>query len=114
MNHQKLRCYKILILVAKKMPALMNMLPRGCHYLEDQLKRAISSAILNLAEGNARSSNKERRRFFDISLASIAESAAAIDIIAAYGYIPANLESELKNQLQSAYAMIMKLKKSII
>lgn len=114
MNHQKLRCYKTLILVAKKMPALIKTLPRGCYYLEDQLKRALSSAILNLSEGNARTSNKERSRFFDISLASIAESSSAIDIIAAYGYIAASLESDIKSDLRAAYAMIMKLKKSMI
>ena len=111
MNHQRLKCYRQLISVAKKMPTLTKMLPRGTAYIEDQLKRALSSAILNLAEGNGRTSKKERCRFFDISIASIAETASAIDIISAYGYIPAELEIELKSALRSSYAMIMNLKK---
>lgn len=52
MNHQKLKCYCELIDVAKKVPSLINTLPRGESYIIDQLKRALSSAILNLAEGN--------------------------------------------------------------
>lgn len=111
MNHQRLKCYCILLSIAKRMPRLTQMLPKGNYYIEDQLKRALSSAILNLAEGNGRTSIKERNRFFDISLASISEVAAGIDIISSYGYLPANHEEEIKNNLRSAYAMIMKLKK---
>ena len=52
-----------------------------------------------------------RNRFFDISLASISETSAAIDIISAYGFITANNEIALVNLLTRAYAMIIKLKK---
>lgn len=114
MNQQKLRCYQRLLCIARRVPTLMNMLPRGSYYLEDQLKRALASAILNLSEGNTRTSKKERSRFFDISLASISEVGAALDIISAYGYIPAVLESEIKTELNISYSMLMKLKKSDI
>jgi four helix bundle protein len=112
MNHQKLKCYVRLIDFAKRIPNLIQMLPRGESYIIDQLKRALASAILNLSEGNGRTSVRERSRFFDISLASIAEVSSAIDIIAAYRYIPANLEMQLKSELSIVYAMIFKLKKS--
>jgi four helix bundle protein len=86
-------------------------MPRGNYYLEDQLKRALSSAILNLSEGNARRSIKERNRFFDISLASIAETSSALDIINAYGYITAMVNEEIKSQLRLSYAMIMRMRR---
>ncbi|MFH1727498.1 MAG: four helix bundle protein [Pseudomonadota bacterium] len=39
----------------------------------DQLKRAAVSSVSNLAEGNGKTSLKDRKRFFEISLGSIAE-----------------------------------------
>ena len=90
---------------------LTRRLPRGSANIRDQLERAMSSAILNLAEGNGRRSIKDRNRFFDISLGSIAEVSAAIDIISAYGYIPAGYEHNLKSQLAKSYGMIMNLRR---
>ncbi len=111
MNHQKLKCYCLLLGVARKLPTLIKMMPKGNYFLEDQLKRALGSAILNLSEGNSRRSLKERNRFFDISLASIAETASALDIINAYGYITAMINEEIKSELRISYAMIMRLKR---
>ena len=111
MNHRKLKCYELLLESARSVPPILNQLPRGNAYIEDQIKRALSSAILNLAEGNGRRSVKERNRFFDISLASISETSAAIDIISAYGYVTATTENRIKDLLLRAYSMIFKLKK---
>jgi len=111
MNHQRLKCYCILLDVAKKMPSLVQQLPRGEHFILDQLKRALASAILNLSEGNGRISRKERTRFFDISLASISEAGSAIDIINAYGYISQKTAEEIKSDLKPAYAMIRRLQR---
>lgn len=66
---------------------------------------------LFLSFGNGRFSVKERNRFFDISLGSIAEVASAFDFTSAYGYISANELMYLKNELRASYAMIRKLKK---
>ncbi|MBI2341845.1 MAG: four helix bundle protein, partial [Deltaproteobacteria bacterium] len=38
-----------------------------------------------LAEGNARRSQVERRRFFEVSRASLAEVSACIDLMQAFG-----------------------------
>ena len=111
MNHNKLKCYGLLLDAARIVPSILNRLPRGNAYIEDQLKRALSSAILNLSEGNGRRSIKERNRFFDISLASISETSSAIDIISAYGYISSRVEMNIKTLLTRAYAMIIKLRK---
>jgi four helix bundle protein len=47
-------------------------------FLRSQLLRAASSIALNLQEGNGRSSRADRRRFFDISFASLRECQAVI------------------------------------
>ena len=111
MNHRRLKCYEKLLALAQRMPKLTARIPRGNWYIVDQLKRALASAILNLAEGNGRTSPKERARFFDISLASIAESASAIDVLEAYCLISRSEAIDFVEELRIAYAMIRNLKK---
>lgn len=55
-------------------------------YLEDQLLRASLSVALNLAEGSAKRSNKDRRRYYEIALASHRETQTLLELI--------NLEKE--------------------
>lgn len=109
--NQRLDCYKILVDVAKAMPSLIAKLPRGEGYLINQLKRAIASAILNLAEGNGRYSPKDRNRFFDFSLGSIKESIVAIEFATALNLVDLEFVQNLIGNLQHAYNMIRKLKK---
>ena len=48
--------------------------------LRDQLLRAASSVALNLAEGSAKRSPKDRARFYEIALASLREVQAILDL----------------------------------
>jgi len=64
----------------KEMPNLTSNWPVGNAYLIDQLKRAMSSILLNIAEGNGKRSQRERKRFFAIARGSTAEVAAIMDI----------------------------------
>ena len=49
--------------------------------LRNQFRRAVLSIVLNLAEGNAKPSSKERRRFYTTSLGSLREIQAILEII---------------------------------
>ena len=51
------------------------------YVLQDQLKRALHSIILNIAEGSSRKSDKDFRRFLFISMGSLNEVVACIDLI---------------------------------
>ena len=75
----------------------------------DQLKRALCSALLNLVEGNHRQSIKERKRFFEISRASISEVAGIVDIAHLLGFIPDQEQLALKSELLQIVKMIAKL-----
>jgi four helix bundle protein len=68
-NHRRLKCYQMSIFAAQRVPKLTARWPRGSYYLEDQFKRAVASIALNIAEGNGRTSPKERARFFSFARA---------------------------------------------
>jgi four helix bundle protein len=87
----------------------VSSLPLGSAYLADQIKRAVSSILLNQAEGNGRSSLKERRRFFDIAIGSATESSAIFDIIYSYGYIDEPTYNEAKDKLEQVIRILYKL-----
>jgi four helix bundle protein len=55
--------------------------------LADQLRRAGSSVLLNIVEGHRRV-GKDRAHHYRIAAGSAAEVAAALEIAAAWGYIP--------------------------
>ena len=55
-------------------------LPR---HLKDQFDRAASSVALNLREGSAKSSRRDRLRYYEIALGSIRECQAVFDLTAA-------------------------------
>ena len=109
MNHEKLHCYRGLIEIAPELQKVAKRLPTGHYYLSDQLKRALTSSILNLAEGNAKYSKKERRRFFLTSRASLSEIAAIIDVLVIFNLLSEDKGKNFKNRLRKYYAMISNL-----
>jgi four helix bundle protein len=50
-------------------------------HMRDQLMRASLSVVLNLAEGSAKPSEKERARFYSIALASCRETQALLTLM---------------------------------
>ena len=110
MNHEKLECFRQLMRAAEDLAKRVAKWPRGYGYLGDQLRRAMSSAILNLAEGNAKKFyGKERRRFFQISLGSIAEVGACLDLALVFGLIELEPQAALKSLLKAADVKIRAL-----
>jgi len=50
------------------------------YYLKDQILRASSSVVLNLAEGSAKESKKDQKKFYFIALGSLKETGAVLEI----------------------------------
>lgn len=50
-------------------------------HLRNQLLRASSSVALNLKEGSAKRSPRDRRRFYEIGLGSVRECEAIVDLL---------------------------------
>jgi len=110
MNHEKLGCYQQLVSAAEDLAKRVAKWPKGHGYLVDQIRRAMASAVLNLAEGNGkRSSSYERRRFFEISIGSIAEVCAALDLAEVFGLIDLAERDTFKSRLRLAHVKIRAL-----
>jgi four helix bundle protein len=76
-------------------------------HLRDQLLRAASSVPLNLSEGNAKSSIKEKKRFYQIAYASLQECKTILILVK-------NEDKELVKQADHLGASLYKLVKSEI
>jgi four helix bundle protein len=81
-DHEKLRAYQEALKFAAWVEPIIELLP---HKLaaRDQLDRASTSIVLNIAEGNGKRSHPDRCRYFDISRGSALESAACLDVLVA-------------------------------
>jgi four helix bundle protein len=73
MKHYQFRTYDLA--VAFYHQAIELKLP---YHLKDQLQRAASSVALNLAEGSAKPTVKDRARFYRIALGSLREVQAVL------------------------------------
>ena len=49
--------------------------------IKNQFQRAVLSIVLNLAEGSAKPTSKDRRKFYRIAFGSLREVQAILDII---------------------------------
>ena len=64
----------------KKAVAITRKFPREHWELADQLRRAALSVCLNIAEGSAKFSDRDFKRYVENSLGSVNESLACLDI----------------------------------
>lgn len=80
--HHHLKAYQRAVKFHRFVVSLRRSLRAGLGDLYDQLKRASTSACLNLAEGASAWEPGNKRRYFRASLASMGESAAALELIA--------------------------------
>ena len=108
-NHQRLKCYELAMFLAKKVPSLTGSWPVGSYYLIDQLKRAMSSILLNIAEGNGRTGTKDRAKFFGIARGSATEVSAIIDIANSYRMIDLPNYNEWQDILLQIVKILYKL-----
>ena len=73
---KKLKTYQLAIKFYHKAKRLYLKQP-----YKDQFERAIVSIVLNIAEGSAKPTAKDRRKFYYISLGSLRETQAILEMI---------------------------------
>ena len=79
-DHEKLDVYQVAIDFVIHADEVVEHLPRGRLYLADQLQRAATSIVLNIAEGAGEYSGSEKSRFYRIAKRSATECAGILDI----------------------------------
>jgi four helix bundle protein len=85
---ERLDCYRIAVDFQAMAAGLIATRRVGA--LRDQLDRASSSIVLNIAEGTGRRSSRDKAHFFAIARGSAAESAAILDLLLARGFVAAS------------------------
>ncbi|MGH7955898.1 MAG: four helix bundle protein, partial [Opitutaceae bacterium] len=80
-DHEKLRAYQEALRFVAWVDPLIEKLQAKVA-ARDQLDRASTSIVLNLAEGNGKRSHPDRCRYFDIARGSVVECAACLDVLA--------------------------------
>ncbi len=110
LSHKNLDVYKTSLLLVKEVYQFTKSFPREEQFvLVTQLRRAAVSVSSNLAEGAARKSNKEKRRFYEISRSSLVEVDTQIEISLILGYLKNESISEFKKYLESTFKMLSKM-----
>jgi len=71
------------------------------YYLKDQLRRALSSIILNLAEGSGKWTKRDKSNFYRISRGSTFECIAAIDLFEAHQLINKEFADTLRDNFSA-------------
>ncbi len=103
-DHERLKAYQsALRFVAWASPIKEDL--SGKLAAKDQLDRASTSIVLNLAEGNGQRSHPNRCRYFDISRGSGLECAACLDVLVARGKLSVVTAAEGKSILLEVVSM---------
>ena len=90
--------------------AIVRSLPRGYGHFADQLRRALLSLHLGVAEACNRS-GADRSNRCRCARAEAGESAAALDGLSVLGLVDIGRASELRTLLHRIYSMLTKLGK---
>lgn len=81
MDYRRLDVWQKSMMLVKKVYPLIERLPQEEKYaLGNQIRRAVTSIVLNIAEGTGRNSDKELRHFLTIARGSAAEVEAQLMI----------------------------------
>lgn len=108
-DHERLDVYQAALDFVVLCEAVLERLPRGRSHLVDQLSRASTSIVLNIAEGAGKYHKPDKRRFYLTAAGSATESAAVLDICARLKLIDPDLQRQGKDILERVVAMLVKL-----
>lgn len=112
MYHKELEVYKKSIEFVKEIYQVMLNFPKEEMFgLTSQIKRAAISIPSNIAEGNARYSDKDTSHFIDISLGSLAEVDTQLLLAFELNFINDVEYNQLLLKLQKIQAMLVGLRK---
>jgi len=88
---------------------IYDAIPPGRAHLKDQLDRAATSIVLNIAEGAGELSKDEKHRFYRIARRSATETAAVFDILQRRQAVTTELLQPARDLVARVIAMLVRL-----
>ncbi len=113
-NYRELIVWQDGIKLAKTVYILTEKFPKHEVYaLADQIRRAVVSVPSNIAEGQARKSPGDFKRFLHIALGSLAEVDTQLTLAQEFGYLGKadvdGMDEQIQNLRKKLYALINSL-----
>lgn len=114
-SFEGLRVYKATRQLVKDVYVLVNKLPAIENFaLSSQIRRAVVSVKLNIAEGSGRNHPKDKAHFIDMSYGSLMETYSELETAADLGYITEEEVKNIKPQIIDIGKMLSGLRTSIL
>jgi four helix bundle protein len=104
-DHEKLRAYQAALQFVAWVDPVLEALPSKLA-ARDQLDRASTSIVLNIAEGNGKRSHPDRCRYLDIARGSIVECSACLDVLVVKNKLGEPAANEGKQILLGVVSMV--------
>jgi four helix bundle protein len=113
-NFRNLKIYQRSVAFAVEIYRITRSFPKDELYgLTSQIRRAVTSTALNIAEGSGNSSEKEFKRFLEIALRSDYEVMTCLEIALRIGYCSKENHARLTAEADEIAAMIIGFAKSL-
>lgn len=109
LDHTKLDVYHRALDLLDLLDRLLDGLPVGRAHLKDQLDRAGTSIVLNIAEGAGEFSLPDKQRFYRMAKRSATETSAIIDILGRRSQAPADQLQPIQDLIVRIVSMLTKL-----
>jgi len=113
-TYKEIICWQKAIMLVKSIYKITNSFPHSEQFgLSSQLRRAAISIPSNIAEGFGRSSNRDFRRFLDISRGSLFELQTQLYISKELGFIVCKSYDIIYEESREAERILIGLIKSL-
>lgn len=113
LDHERLDVYHVSLDFLVFANQVIESLPRGRSHLSDQLTRASTSIVLNIAEGAGKHSKADKRRYYLTARGSATESAALLDVCMRLALLDEPTHKAGKEMLVRLVSMLIKLAQSM-
>ena len=113
LEHERMDVYRLALDFLVFAHQVIERLPRGRSHLCDQLTRASTSVVLNLAEGAGKHSKADKRRYYLSARGSATESAALLDVLSRLELLDEQGHDAGKEMLVRVVSMLIKLAQSL-
>ena len=109
-DHEKLDVYQATMEFVVIIETIVKQFPKGRAYLVDQLQRAGSSVLLNIAEGAGEFAVNEKVRFYRMARRSATECAGILDICRRLCLIDEEISLKSRDLLMRIVSMLTPLR----